>query len=76
MTALADLPPILTVEEAAKFLRIGRTAAYDAVRRGDLPSIRIGRSLRVGRHQLEAMLGLENGQRPGGDRVAGETKTS
>jgi excisionase family DNA binding protein len=74
MTALAELPPILTVEEAAKFLRIGRSAAYDAVRRGDLPSVRIGRSLRVPRHQLEALLGLSNGHDPAEDRVAGDNQ--
>jgi excisionase family DNA binding protein len=37
----------LTVEEAARELRIGRSAAYEAVRRGQLPAVRIGRSLRV-----------------------------
>jgi excisionase family DNA binding protein len=55
---LDDLPAVLTVEEAGKVLRIGRGAAYEAARRGDLPSVRIGRSLRVPRHALEAMLGL------------------
>lgn len=57
MSALADMPAVLTVEEAAKVLRIGRTAAYDAVRRGDLPVIRVGRILRVPRHRLEQLLG-------------------
>lgn len=69
-----DLPPILTVEETAAFLRIGRSAAYDAVRRGDLPSVRIGRSLRVPRHQLEAMLGLKNGHDPAEGRAAGDNR--
>lgn len=57
-------PHVLTVEEAAKVLRIGRTAAYDAARRGELPVIRVGRSLRVPRHRLEQMLGIENGDGP------------
>jgi excisionase family DNA binding protein len=52
-------PLVLTVEEAARELRIGRSAAYDAVRRGELPAIRIGRSLRIPRHRLVGM--LENG---------------
>lgn len=51
---------VLTVEEAARELRIGRSAAYDAVRRGEIPAVRIGRSIRVPRHQLEAMLDLEH----------------
>ncbi len=58
---LADAPDVLTVEEAAKLLRIGRGAAYEAARRGDLPTVRIGaRTLRVPRHRLEALLGAES----------------
>ena len=53
-------PLTLTVEEAARVLRIGRTAAYEAVRAGDIPSISIGRTKRVPRHRLAAMLGLDD----------------
>lgn len=49
-------PLVLTIEEAARALRIGRSAAYEAARRGELPAVRIGRSLRVPRRALEAML--------------------
>ncbi len=35
----------ITVEEAAALLEIGRSAAYEAVRRGDLPSRRLGRRI-------------------------------
>ncbi len=52
--------PVLTIEEAAKVLRIGRSAAYDAARRGELPTIRIGRILRVPRCRLEAMLAADD----------------
>ena len=61
MSALDGMPPVLTVEEAAAALRIGRSAAYEAVRSGELPAVRIGRSIRVPRHRLEVLLGLENG---------------
>lgn len=37
----------ITVEQAALVLGLGRTAAYDAARRGELPSRRIGRRLLV-----------------------------
>ena len=41
-------PPILiTVEDAAKRLCIGRTAAYELVRRNLLKSVKIGRTRRV-----------------------------
>lgn len=46
-TTLAEAPDFLTIEEAAALLRIGRTAAYEATRRGELVAIRIGRRLRV-----------------------------
>lgn len=49
-------PLVLTVEEAAGVLRISRTAAYEAVRRGELPVVRIGRSLRIPRHALNQLL--------------------
>jgi excisionase family DNA binding protein len=47
---------VLTVEEAAQLLRISRGSAYEAVRAGTIPSVRVGRSLRVPRHALEKML--------------------
>ena len=35
----------LTVEEAARALGIGRNTAYEAVRQGTLPVVRIGKAL-------------------------------
>lgn len=37
----------ITVEEAASLLGIGRSAAYEAARRGQLPTRRLGRRLFV-----------------------------
>ena len=39
--------PTITIEEAASLLGIGRTAAYEAARRGQLPTRRLGRRLLV-----------------------------
>lgn len=54
-----ELPDFLTVEETAQVLRIGRTTAYAEVRRfhvthgrEGIPSVRIGRSLRIPRSAL------------------------
>jgi excisionase family DNA binding protein len=46
----------VTVEEAASILGIGRNSAYEAVRRGEIPVIRIGRRFLVPRAALERML--------------------
>jgi excisionase family DNA binding protein len=58
MKALVHIPEraTLTVEEAALVLGIGRSAAYDACRRGDIPTIRVGKRLLVPRARLEQLL--------------------
>lgn len=38
---------VYSVEEAAKLLGVGRNTAYNAANSGDLPSIRIGRSIKI-----------------------------
>lgn len=45
-----------SIPEAAKFLGIGRNAAYEAVRKGQIPTIRIGRRLLVPKAALSKML--------------------
>jgi excisionase family DNA binding protein len=50
---------VYTVDEAAALLRISRGSAYEAVRAGTIPSVRIGHSLRVPRKALEKMLAGE-----------------
>ena len=60
VTAGQGPSPVLTVDEAASYLRISRGLAFAAVRDGSLPSVRIGRRILVPRRQLEALL---DGQR-------------
>jgi excisionase family DNA binding protein len=48
--------PVLTVDEAARYLRISRGLAFAAVRDGTLPSIRIGRRILVPLQRLQALL--------------------
>jgi hypothetical protein len=57
-------PDLLTIEEAARVLRIGRTSAYALARRylrsngaEGLPVLRVGHQLRVPRLALEALVG-------------------
>ena len=47
---------VVTVNEAAEMLRISRGAAYEAARRREIPTIRIGRRLLVPLAALERML--------------------
>ena len=44
------------IEEAAKLLGIGRNTAYEAVRTGTIPALRIGKRLVVPRQALERLL--------------------
>jgi excisionase family DNA binding protein len=46
----------LTVTETADVLRIGRSAAYEAIRAGQIPSLRIGRRVLVPVSALVALL--------------------
>ena len=48
----------LTVEASARLLGIGRQLAYEKVRSGELPAIRVGRRLLVPRRALEKLLDL------------------
>lgn len=46
-TKTPEAPRLLTVEEAAPLMRCGRSAAYERVRRGDVPSVRFGRKILI-----------------------------
>lgn len=49
-------PKTMTVEEAARELNISRGLAYDGVRTGAIPSIRVGRRVLVPRAALDRLL--------------------
>lgn len=49
-------PYVVTVAEAARLLSIGRTKAYDLIRTGDIPSVKIGQTIRVPVDALEKMV--------------------
>jgi excisionase family DNA binding protein len=51
--------PTMTVEQAAELLGLGRSSAYEAVRRGELPALRFGRALRVPTARLRVLLGID-----------------
>jgi hypothetical protein len=52
-----EFPPTMTVPEAGKrYFGLSRNGAYCAAARGEIPTIRIGRLLRVPVRALERML--------------------
>ena len=46
----------LKVPEVAEELRIARSRAYEMVANGTIPAVKIGRSIRVSRKELERWL--------------------
>jgi len=64
---------MLTPEEAASELRIGRSRMYELLRRGEVISVRVGGSRRVLRDSLKAYvdkLVAEQVSTPAGDNPA------
>ncbi len=51
----AGAPLLLTVDEAARALRMSRSRVYELMQRGEIPGVvHIGRSVRISRAELEA----------------------
>ena len=50
---------LLTAQEAADYLKLKKSTVYEMIKRGELPSAKIGKQLRMTRADLEAL-------RPGG----------
>jgi excisionase family DNA binding protein len=44
---VSQLPELLKVKEVAAILRVGRNQLYEAVARGDIHAVRIGRTIRI-----------------------------
>ncbi|MDA1258028.1 MAG: excisionase family DNA-binding protein [Chloroflexi bacterium] len=64
---------LLTPEEAARRLSVGRSHLYLKIASGEIESVRIGRSRRIPRHALDAyvaMLLRESGNASAGERDA------
>jgi hypothetical protein len=76
---IADLPTV-DVRTAGQVLGIGRDAAYAAAARGEIPVLRLGRSLRVPTPKLLEMLGVSSPTNsegePGSSPIASATSTS
>ena len=51
-TYIERIPLVLTVNQLADILGIGRNTAYGIVRSGQIPSVRVGRQIRISRGAL------------------------
>jgi len=49
-------PATMTVTQTATMLGISRSSAYECVRLGSIPSIRLGRRIVVPTHAIDALL--------------------
>jgi excisionase family DNA binding protein len=65
--AMATLPEVLTAREAAAILRVGRNQLYQAVSRGELGAVRIGRSIRIPKQALLDLLATASPPPASGD---------
>jgi excisionase family DNA binding protein len=52
-----ELPLVLTVEEFAAAMRLGRGSAYEFVRQNGIRHVRCGRSIRIPRSAVLELLG-------------------
>lgn len=51
-TPVDDLPELLTPEEFRRVAGLGRATTYDLIRRGQIPSVRFGRVIRIPKSAL------------------------
>ena len=47
---------LLTAQEAADYLKLKKSTVYEMIKRGEIPSAKIGKQLRINRADLEALL--------------------
>jgi excisionase family DNA binding protein len=57
---LEQLPDVLTVSETARFLRVGKGSIYEAIRRNEIPALKIGRRLLIPKVALTRLLAEGN----------------
>ena len=61
MTQLPNkAPQFYTVAEVAELTRVSRMTVYRMVHSGELPAVRFGRSYRVPKSAIDALLGVQD----------------
>lgn len=54
---------VISIEDAGKILGLGRSAAYAAAQRGEIPVLALGRRRVVPVARLRALVGIDDGPR-------------
>lgn len=52
MAMFENYPDVVTVEQLVEMLNIGRNSAYELIRAGIIPSVRIGRNIRISKAEI------------------------
>ncbi len=55
---LNSFPELMSVEETAEYLAKGKNFVYSLIKSGEIPSIRLGKSIRVLREGLKSWLAV------------------
>ncbi|MDI6872490.1 MAG: helix-turn-helix domain-containing protein [Bacillota bacterium] len=59
-----ELPEVMKVQDAARYLGVAPSTIYEAVRRGEFPALRLGQRVVISRWHLAQALGIgEEGER-------------
>ena len=61
---MTDTPKLLTAQEAAAYLNVGRNQVLDAIHAGHLPIVQFGKSVRIPQPALDAWLLSAGGWQP------------
>jgi excisionase family DNA binding protein len=68
---LADAPDVLTVDQTAEILNVGRGTLYEAIRAGEFGSVLgVGRCIRISRRAVEQKLLGGDAERNGDGQTA------
>lgn len=61
-TSYEDIPVMMTVEEFGKLMRVSRNTAYAFVREGIVPTVKVGRQIRIYRGDVLKLRDVRNGK--------------
>ena len=56
-------PKVYTVAEVQNILRLGRSSIYEAIARGDIPTIRIGKRLLIPKTAIDQLLSPQSSEK-------------